>query len=62
MSSKEKEIEKKQLMIWACQEIEKHVSAGSFGTLTIAMANGVISNVKSEINKKPPVDVDHELP
>lgn len=57
-----KEKEKKTLMIWACKEIEKHVSAGSFGTLTIAMANGVISAVKSEINKKPPVDVDLEIP
>lgn len=44
------------LFAWACGSIREHVDKGSFGTVTIAMANGVISSVKTEINQKPPID------
>ena len=48
--------DKMQNYMWACSEIRKAVDAGTFGTLTLSMQNGVIGNVKTETNTKPPVD------
>lgn len=48
--------DKRELYAWACSEIRKHVENGSFGNITISMANGKISNLKEEMNIKPPVD------
>lgn len=41
---------------WACSVVREHVDKNSFGTITIAMANGKVSGVKTEINLKPMSD------
>lgn len=38
---------------WACGIVREHIDKDSFGTITIAMANGKISAIKEEINRKP---------
>lgn len=45
-----------QLYAWACSVLREHVSKGTYGSITIAMANGKISNIKQELNMKPPID------
>ncbi len=53
---------KNKTLAWAYSIISEHVEKGSFGTVTIAMANGNISAVKSEINQKPPLDQGIRIP
>lgn len=43
---------------WACSIVREHVDKCSFGTITIAMANGKVSGIKEEINRKPLLDVE----
>lgn len=47
---------KSELLAWAYSVLSEHVGNDSYGTITIAMAGGKISGVKSDINHKPPVD------
>lgn len=51
-----------QAFAWAAAIIQDHMVKGSYGTVTIAMANGKVSGVKCEINHKPDVDPKGMIP
>lgn len=55
-------VDKGQISAWVFSIIQEHVENKTFGTITVAMANGKISNVKCEVNQKPPVDPDKGMP
>lgn len=46
--------------IWACGVVREAVDSGLYGTLTLSVQNGVIGNVKTETNSKPPIDNTHQ--
>lgn len=53
---------KKDSLAWACSILAEHVGKDSFGTITISMASGNISSVRTDINHKPPVDQGIRIP
>jgi len=47
---------KNESLVWACGIIQDHMKKDSFGTITVSMASGKISSVKTEIHHKPELD------
>lgn len=49
-------------LAWAISIVSEQVQKEAFGTITISMASGKISSVKTDINHKPPVDGNGKIP